>query len=533
MVAARDLERVELERAQPVDDAHDRRGLGGQRARRREEVAQDEEPARDGGRDGSMVAHATEGTGRCRVPGAVRSAGTGSVPAAAGTSPASSPGSPGSPAAVPASSIAGEDEAPRRRDDRRDRHDEEHAQDPRDLVAHGDRHEHDRRVEHRLRPYTSGVTKLPWAMLNTTVNTSIIDDVRRVPTAIATRSARAVVRNEPMYGMNPRRTSSTAIGSASGQAEDHHDQAAGDAAERRDDRRPVHVAREDVHGPAAGLGHRAPGGPAGAAMAAAHQATAVAQEEERHSSARTSASARPRPPPGAPLPRRCRCRPRLRRVREPREVDARRPSDRGVDHLPQRPEGHRERERDHEPRRHVAPTVETAAAATPRDQPRAARRSTSGSSVAALTTAISAGHDDRRGSARRPGSPRTPGRRATRPRQHHWASRSSQTGTPSGARGVGRRHASAGARSSAATDGAAIAMHEHRHRQQHDRPEQPEQRAPGRAARRGRSADGRRCAGRSPCRRAAGVATSHAATSATSTATAGSRPAERERREAR
>ena len=51
VVAPGDLDRVELERAEPVDDAHDRGGLGGQRTRRREEVAGDEEPARDLARD--------------------------------------------------------------------------------------------------------------------------------------------------------------------------------------------------------------------------------------------------------------------------------------------------------------------------------------------------------------------------------------------------------------------------------------------------------------------------------------------------
>ena len=63
MVAAGDLEGVELERAQAVDHPHDGRGLGRQRARRCEEVAPNEEPARGRGRDGPMVTHALEGTG--------------------------------------------------------------------------------------------------------------------------------------------------------------------------------------------------------------------------------------------------------------------------------------------------------------------------------------------------------------------------------------------------------------------------------------------------------------------------------------
>ena len=65
-------------------------------------------------------------------------------------------------------------------------------------------------------PYTNGVTKLPWAMLNTTVNTSIrtMSDVS--PTAIATSSARAVARRLPTYGMNPKKNPITAMGSASG-----------------------------------------------------------------------------------------------------------------------------------------------------------------------------------------------------------------------------------------------------------------------------------------------------------------------------
>ncbi len=46
MIATRDLERVELERAEPIQHAQDRRRLGRQGARRGEQVAQDEEPPR-------------------------------------------------------------------------------------------------------------------------------------------------------------------------------------------------------------------------------------------------------------------------------------------------------------------------------------------------------------------------------------------------------------------------------------------------------------------------------------------------------
>ncbi len=59
VVAARDLEGVELERPEPVDDPHHGRRPGGQRARRGEQVALDEEPPRGlGGHLTGLGAHA-------------------------------------------------------------------------------------------------------------------------------------------------------------------------------------------------------------------------------------------------------------------------------------------------------------------------------------------------------------------------------------------------------------------------------------------------------------------------------------------
>ena len=58
VIATGDLERVELQRAQAVDDAHDRARLSRQRARRGEEVARDEEAPRDrGGQEPGLGAH--------------------------------------------------------------------------------------------------------------------------------------------------------------------------------------------------------------------------------------------------------------------------------------------------------------------------------------------------------------------------------------------------------------------------------------------------------------------------------------------
>ena len=48
MVPAGDLERIELERAEPVEHGEDPGRLGRQRARRREEVVDREEAAGDG-----------------------------------------------------------------------------------------------------------------------------------------------------------------------------------------------------------------------------------------------------------------------------------------------------------------------------------------------------------------------------------------------------------------------------------------------------------------------------------------------------
>ena len=86
VVAPGDVDGVELERAEAVDDAQHRRGLGRQRARRREEVARHEEPARDLARDvaDGGGGHATDPTWRsCRGvsglrprPGAARPRGS-------------------------------------------------------------------------------------------------------------------------------------------------------------------------------------------------------------------------------------------------------------------------------------------------------------------------------------------------------------------------------------------------------------------------------------------------------------------------
>ncbi len=75
VVAARDVDRVELQRPEPVDHAHDRRRLRRQRARRGEEVAKDEEPPGDGGGHGAgLGAHGIDRTGHaarsCQVPAA-------------------------------------------------------------------------------------------------------------------------------------------------------------------------------------------------------------------------------------------------------------------------------------------------------------------------------------------------------------------------------------------------------------------------------------------------------------------------------
>jgi hypothetical protein len=60
VVAPRDFERIELERAEAVHDAHHGRRLGRQRARRGEQMAQDEEAARGGRTDDTgLVAHET------------------------------------------------------------------------------------------------------------------------------------------------------------------------------------------------------------------------------------------------------------------------------------------------------------------------------------------------------------------------------------------------------------------------------------------------------------------------------------------
>ena len=70
MVAAGDLERIELERAEPAHDAHDRGRLRRQRARRGEEVARDEEAPRGGGGDMTVrVAHDADGTRHRRTDG--------------------------------------------------------------------------------------------------------------------------------------------------------------------------------------------------------------------------------------------------------------------------------------------------------------------------------------------------------------------------------------------------------------------------------------------------------------------------------
>ena len=75
MVPAGHLERVELERAEALDDPHHRRRLGRQGARRREEVATDEEAARGGAVEPDRGGHRpmVRGTaGCCQVPAARR-----------------------------------------------------------------------------------------------------------------------------------------------------------------------------------------------------------------------------------------------------------------------------------------------------------------------------------------------------------------------------------------------------------------------------------------------------------------------------
>ena len=67
MVATGDIERVELERADPVDDGHDARRLRRQRPGRGEEVAKDEEAAGDVAGDASRPA-ADHGLGVCHAP---------------------------------------------------------------------------------------------------------------------------------------------------------------------------------------------------------------------------------------------------------------------------------------------------------------------------------------------------------------------------------------------------------------------------------------------------------------------------------
>ena len=57
VVAPRDVERVELERAEPIHDPHDRGSLRGQRSRRRQEMAAGHEPARGGAVHGEGRGH--------------------------------------------------------------------------------------------------------------------------------------------------------------------------------------------------------------------------------------------------------------------------------------------------------------------------------------------------------------------------------------------------------------------------------------------------------------------------------------------
>ena len=64
MVPPGDLERIELERAEPLDDRHHAGRLGRQRARRGEEVADGQEPTRGRPADVDRLGHPTDGIRR-------------------------------------------------------------------------------------------------------------------------------------------------------------------------------------------------------------------------------------------------------------------------------------------------------------------------------------------------------------------------------------------------------------------------------------------------------------------------------------
>ena len=67
-----------------------------------------------------------------------------------------------------------------------------------------------------VRPYTIGLTTLPWTMLKMTVQMPITRTSIGVPAAIAMRKAAPVETKPPMYGMKHRKKDRTKTGSASG-----------------------------------------------------------------------------------------------------------------------------------------------------------------------------------------------------------------------------------------------------------------------------------------------------------------------------
>ena len=254
VVAAGDVDRVELQRPEAVDDAHHRRRLGRQRPRRREEVAGDEEPPRDGGETGTLGSELTDSdrTGRaarsCHVPAAA-----GDPPRRPdarrrriGRRPAAVVGSSGPSGA----SSVDRRHAPAARSRTRSPRSARRGTCPRiarDRAADRDGQQHDRRVEAE-RPCCrrSGRRRCPGSRLNTIVYTNMITMSAVVPTATATeerergRDERADVRDEAAEeGQHRDRDRER-------QAEDDHDQRARHGAEQRDRRGPDHVAGQDV-----------------------------------------------------------------------------------------------------------------------------------------------------------------------------------------------------------------------------------------------------------------------------------------------
>ena len=179
----------------------------------------------------------------------------------------------------------------------------------------------------------------------------------------------------------------------------------------------------------------------------------------------------------------------------------------------------------------VVPTVDTADA-RPRLHPRAASRSTSGRSVAAATTAITAGTTTD-GTRTMTPIPSQPSPASTRPRHDHWASRSSHTGTPTGRSGRATATAASsappptapppGPRSRATITDRATARPNTVTGRSAMRPRNPNRASPaGMATRTITGCTSTRRLIAVPSRRR--VATIHASTSATSTSAAGSGP---------